>query len=1321
MNMISTGAFRTEMDASSKQQELVKKLTAAWEKKNSKAARAGGVSLMALTLAACGDEDDTPFSQADVDAAVAASEAEFITDINDAIGSNLTGDEDSAVILATIQASDNGPLEVAAATALVAQQAAEATAAAALVAQAAAEAQAAQLTVDLAAANAATTAAQAAQAAAEADLETANADLAALRNPVEVALASANAETLAGTAGNDTFSGGSTFYDAADNVVDGSTTDSDTFNLTVVASNADADNTYTGGAAAGGGVEIGPNITNVENVNITAQSVAALEVSAQNMTGVSNLTVTRGDLSVGGSSITGNKAVVVFGVDAADVATVTTGAATTTATVIQATRAGITVNADTASGNVSVTGAATVSAAGAGTGDTVAVAVLGDATRDALPVNITTAAADVTVGAFTGVIDVNAPSALSVDLAGAAGGATIVAAGETGTPGAATTGIDVTGIDSSGLTVTTTYAGTSTAPGAIEITGTAATNDVATISAVGFNALDNDTTAVDILNLSGNGAAATYTLTGQTATTITGSGANAVNLAGDESLMAGVTISGIETIDLTAGTAGTIAAGLWTSNKVDLGFNNAGNAITVGSDVNYEVTADQTTGLDFDFSATANGNVTVTAGDDNGASATVGTITVGALDANDGATSTGTLTIEASIANMSGSTITVGAAQNIVVTGDEDLTFTGVVTGASFDASASSGIMTLSGLTNGVLTVTTGGGNDALTFNSGTADHAVATNAGNDTVTITATQNGSFVTGAGNDTINLDDVTGAYVVNAGAGNDTAVVSGDADAIIVGGEGTDILRVDATAALNNNTNTAISGFETLDLDAALTLSSAQFATMNTMNLSSDSGTPTLNLGGTGSDTAGISIDASGLTKDTALTPTVTITGTAFADTLTGGSIAEAFVMTAGADAIEGGSTGVDSLTLVDNNTDLDGTASGDNANGTVVNMGATAIDEATITTQLGNHLGAGALQVAVNTATFTFANGTATTTTATNVSQVQSIGGIENIIGGSGEDYIIGSAGNNTINGNAGDDYISAGDGDDTITVDGTAEYASDVYVGGLGDDTISITATTTLSSTDANITGVENITIAGTGNFDLVFTGQDDGFTVTGNAGDNVITSGGGADNMNGGLGADTIVLSTGNGYDVVTFTEASGTSVDLLNFDTTIVDDAVSVIGFRGAGNDLIQVDVGDAGIKLKNGGTNGTYVEAGSAAADAAAAGGANDVVIELTQNLSAAAATAVTNFQAAQNATTEAALVTAIVGSTGAGETFDGNLHANLRDANDKIVILTDDGDESVVLLYTAGAGSGTADATLEAAEVQVMAVFDGLVTLAMIGDL
>jgi hypothetical protein len=58
MNMISTGAFQTEMDASNKQVTLAEKFAAVWEKKNAKAARAGGVSLMALSLAACGSDDD---------------------------------------------------------------------------------------------------------------------------------------------------------------------------------------------------------------------------------------------------------------------------------------------------------------------------------------------------------------------------------------------------------------------------------------------------------------------------------------------------------------------------------------------------------------------------------------------------------------------------------------------------------------------------------------------------------------------------------------------------------------------------------------------------------------------------------------------------------------------------------------------------------------------------------------------------------------------------------------------------------------------------------------------------------------------------------------------------------------------------------------------------------------------------------------------------------------------------------------------------------------------------------------------------------------
>jgi hypothetical protein len=47
------------MNASNKQSTISEKFAAVWEKKNAKAARAGGVSLMALSLAACGSDDTT--------------------------------------------------------------------------------------------------------------------------------------------------------------------------------------------------------------------------------------------------------------------------------------------------------------------------------------------------------------------------------------------------------------------------------------------------------------------------------------------------------------------------------------------------------------------------------------------------------------------------------------------------------------------------------------------------------------------------------------------------------------------------------------------------------------------------------------------------------------------------------------------------------------------------------------------------------------------------------------------------------------------------------------------------------------------------------------------------------------------------------------------------------------------------------------------------------------------------------------------------------------------------------------------------------------
>jgi len=80
MNMISTGAFQNEMDASNERKDLVSQLVSAWEKKNAKVARTGAVSLMALSLAACGSsDDDSSSSSTDTSTTTTSATAQTFT------------------------------------------------------------------------------------------------------------------------------------------------------------------------------------------------------------------------------------------------------------------------------------------------------------------------------------------------------------------------------------------------------------------------------------------------------------------------------------------------------------------------------------------------------------------------------------------------------------------------------------------------------------------------------------------------------------------------------------------------------------------------------------------------------------------------------------------------------------------------------------------------------------------------------------------------------------------------------------------------------------------------------------------------------------------------------------------------------------------------------------------------------------------------------------------------------------------------------------------------------------------------------------------
>jgi len=98
--MISTGAFLNEMDASNKQETVAEKFARVWEKKNAKAARAGGVSLMALSLAACGsssDEDPVVEVEEEAEAVVEVVTTSF----------TLTDDDLAGVAADTIQTEAN--------------------------------------------------------------------------------------------------------------------------------------------------------------------------------------------------------------------------------------------------------------------------------------------------------------------------------------------------------------------------------------------------------------------------------------------------------------------------------------------------------------------------------------------------------------------------------------------------------------------------------------------------------------------------------------------------------------------------------------------------------------------------------------------------------------------------------------------------------------------------------------------------------------------------------------------------------------------------------------------------------------------------------------------------------------------------------------------------------------------------------------------------------------------------------------------------------------------------------------------------------------
>ena len=150
-----------------------------------------------------------------------------------------------------------------------------------------------------------------------------------------------------------------------------------------------------------------------------------------------------------------------------------------------------------------------------------------------------------------------------------------------------------------------------------------------------------------------------------------------------------------------------------------------------------------------------------------------------------------------------------------------------------------------------------------------------------------------------------------------------------------------------------------------------------------------------------------------------------------------------------------------------------------------------------------------------------------------------------LIGGMSADTLTGREGNDTLNGNADGmvDLLRGNDGNDTYIVDELIENIEELT--GEGTDTIK-TSLATLTLTAGPTQEFENLT----------YTGNSD-FTGTGNSFNNVMTGGDHDDQLNGMLGADTLI--GGKGNDTYVVDNAGDQVIEKLNEGTDTIETSLA------------------------------------------------------------------------------------------------------------------------------------------------------------------
>jgi len=338
----------------------------------------------------------------------------------------------------------------------------------------------------------------------------------------------------------------------------------------------------------------------------------------------------------------------------------------------------------------------------------------------------------------------------------------------------------------------------------------------------------------------------------------------------------------------------------------------------------------------------------------------------------------------------------------------------------------------------------------------------------------------------------------------------------------------------------------------------------------------------------------------------------INGTAGDDTLTGADGDDILNGAAGADHMIGGA-GNDVYTV-------------DNTGDTIVENVGGGID--TVTTSLDHYT------LGDNVENLTFIGSDHIVGTGNKLDNVITAGSGDAMLSGlAGNDTLIGGAGNDTLDGGTGSDSLAGGQGNDTYIVDNAGDQVVEAANGGT-DTVITTLDAYTLTDNIENLTHSGSRAFAGTGNaLDNVITSGDGRGTLLGLDGNDTLIGSAGADYLDGGAGDDSMSGGAGNDVYIVdsigdTVTEAANAGIDeirttLGSFTLGANVERLTAIGtgaFTGTGNALDNVlTAGDgpahlyglAGNDTLNGGNGDDYLDGGSGI-DRMIGGAGNDTYI-------------------------------------------------------------------------------------------------------------